>query len=82
MNFCKDCKYCVKCWSQDELEFYCKMPCTPRYDYITGNKITTTFSECISVRKDKSICEYFEQKPESSEKWYKKVIKKLKKSLQ
>ena len=52
MNFCKDCKYCVKCCSTNGLEFYCKMPCAPRYDYITGNKITTTFCECISIRKD------------------------------
>lgn len=74
MNFCKDCKYCVKCWSADELEYYCRIPCAPRYDYITGNKMTTTFCECTSIREDKPTCEYFEQKPE---KWYKKIIKKF-----
>jgi hypothetical protein len=78
MNFCKDCKYCVKHWSYwsgADLEYYCKMPCTPRYDYITGTKITTTYCECISIRqKNQSSCEYFEPKPE---KWYKKIIKKL-----
>lgn len=82
MNFCKDCKYCVKRWSYcsgADLEYYCKMPCTSRYDYITGNKITTTFCECIFIRKDKPTCEYFEQKPE---KWYKKIIKNSKKGLQ
>ena len=75
MNFCKDCKYCVKVWSKDELDYYCKMPCEPVYDYITGNKITTRYCECTSIRKDKPNCEYFEQKPE---KWYKKIIKNLK----
>lgn len=72
MNFCINCKHCVTRFSADEKDYYCRMSCSPRYDHITGKKITHTFTECIAVRNNNSICEYFEQ-----DKWYKIILRKL-----
>jgi hypothetical protein len=73
MNFCKDCKYCREYSFEYGSAYYCHRP-TQEYNYITGEKIITCVT-CSSVRKDNSICEFFEQKPN---KWFKKIIKKLK----
>ena len=77
MNFCVNCKYCVKIHA-DDIEYYCRKPCDIRYDYITGTAITNTFSECIIVRKNNPDCSYFEQKPP---RWYKTIFKKLRSLL-
>ena len=75
MNFCVDCKYCKKYSWEYDFDYYCRKPCLTKYDYITGNKITNTFTECVSVRQNNPTCEYFEQKPNN---WCKKLIKKFK----
>lgn len=72
MNFCINCKHCVTRFNADEKDYYCRTSCSPRYDHITGKKITHTFTECTAVRQDKLFCEYFKQ-----DKWYKILIKKL-----
>ena len=75
MNFCVDCKYCLKigrCGVPDD--YYCRKPCDVRYNYITGDAITHIFSDCVDIRKNNPDCPYFEQK---SPKWYKTLFKKL-----
>lgn len=75
MNFCVDCKHCVKVSAYPyDYDFYCRKPCDIRYDYITGRAITHTSSECVDVRKNNPDCLYFEQKPP---KWYKTLFKNL-----
>lgn len=44
MNFCVDCKYCLKIGGCGvPYDYYCRKPCDVRYNYIIGDAITHIF---------------------------------------